>query len=92
MGTSCESAAPVAPGPQNLLVTESAAAANQNCCRSCDQDSEKGNNSGSFRIQLLKETLSATGMVGKFMALVARRVFVLYVSSALAGAVLNGYG
>ena len=69
MCTSCESATPVAPGPQNLLVTESAAAANQNCCSSSNQDSEQGNNSGSFRIRLLKETLSATGMVGKFMAL-----------------------
>jgi uncharacterized membrane protein YraQ (UPF0718 family) len=66
---SCESATPVVPGPLHLLDTESAPAANQNCCSSSNQDSEQGNNPGSFRMRLLKETLGATWMVGKFMAL-----------------------
>ena len=69
MCTSCESDTPISSGPLQHLVPESGPAANEDCCSSCTQDSEHSHNSDSFRMRLLKETLGATWMVGKFMAL-----------------------
>ena len=69
MCTSCASDAPIEAGPLQQLAPESCLAANEDCCSSCTQDTEHSHNSDSFRMRLLKETLGATWMVGKFMAL-----------------------
>jgi len=69
MCTSCEADMPSASDPLQNLVPESSSAANEACCSSCIQDSENSNSSVSFGMRLFKETLGATWMVGKFMAL-----------------------
>jgi uncharacterized membrane protein YraQ (UPF0718 family) len=69
MCTSCDSDMPIASDPLQHLIPESSPAADETCCSNCAQDSGRSNNSDSFRMRLLKETLGATWMVGKFMAL-----------------------
>jgi uncharacterized membrane protein YraQ (UPF0718 family) len=69
MCTSCEADLPIASCPRQNLMPESSSAANEACSSSCKADSEKSNSVTSFRMRLLKETLDATWMVGKFMAL-----------------------
>jgi uncharacterized membrane protein YraQ (UPF0718 family) len=69
MCNSCESDTTVASDSLQLLIPESNSTTNEDCCSSCIPDSENNNNSDSFRMRLLKETLGATWMVGKFMAL-----------------------
>ncbi|MBE9545359.1 MAG: permease [Proteobacteria bacterium] len=69
MCTSCEPDLPIVSDPLQHLVFESRPAANEDSCSSCPQDTEHSHNSDSFRMRLLKETLGATWMVGKFMAL-----------------------
>ena len=69
MCTSCEAeASPVTDGLQTL-VAESVSAVNEKSCCSSTQDAEAANNPSSFRNRLFKETLAATWMVTKFMAL-----------------------
>ena len=69
MCTACDSDTPIASDPLPGLIPESAPAVNQSCCSSSGQDSEISNQSDSFRKRLFKETLGATWMVSKFMAL-----------------------
>jgi uncharacterized membrane protein YraQ (UPF0718 family) len=69
MCTSCESDLPIVSDPLQQLAPESSPAANEDCCSRCTPDSEHSHNSDSFRMRLLKETLGATWMVAKFMAL-----------------------
>jgi len=69
MCTSCEADMPIASGPLQNLIPESSSAANEACCSSCTQDSDNSTSSASFGMRLFKETLGATWMVGKFMAL-----------------------
>jgi uncharacterized membrane protein YraQ (UPF0718 family) len=69
MCNSCETiASPVTVGRQSLIA-KSVPAADENGCCSSIQDSESGTNPSSFRMRLLNETLAATWMVAKFMAL-----------------------
>ena len=65
---SCDSGASPAPDPLQQLVPELNPAANGNCCSS-KLDSDNKNSHDSFWIRLPKETLTATLMVAKFMAL-----------------------
>jgi uncharacterized membrane protein YraQ (UPF0718 family) len=69
MCTSFQSDTPIVSDPLKTLVSESNPAVKEDCCSSCTRDSENSNSSDSFRIRLLKETLGATWMVAKFMAL-----------------------
>ena len=69
MCTSCQSDTPIGLDPLKTLVSESNPAVKEDCCSSCTQDSENSTSSDSFRMRLLRETLGATWMVGKFMAL-----------------------
>ena len=69
MCTSCQTDTAVVLDPQKTLVSELNPVVKEDCCASCTQDSENSNSSNSFWMQLFKETLGATWMVGKFMAL-----------------------
>ena len=69
MCTSCEADTPISADPLQKVVPEPGPAANENCCSSCIRDSVNSIGPDSFRKRLLKETLGATWMVGKFMAL-----------------------
>jgi hypothetical protein len=48
---------------------ESSPAATEGCCSSSTQNSKQSNNSESFRFRLFMETVGATWMIAKFMAL-----------------------
>jgi uncharacterized membrane protein YraQ (UPF0718 family) len=69
MCTSCEADMPSASDPLQNLIPESSSAANEACCSSCIPDSDNSTSTASFGMRLFKETLGATWMVGKFMAL-----------------------
>jgi uncharacterized membrane protein YraQ (UPF0718 family) len=79
--TTCASEAPVASSPLHNLITESVPAPNEDCGCCSTQASEHGNNAPSFWTRLFKETLGATWMVAKFMALafLLEGVITLYV-------------
>ena len=67
--TSCDSDKPITVDPLQQLVIDSGPTTNEGCCNSSPGDDEPGSSTDSFRIRLLKETLGATWMVTKFMAL-----------------------
>lgn len=69
MCTSCEAETSPVTGGLRPLVAESVSAVNEKNCCSSVQDSEPAINPSSFRKRLCKETLAATWMVTKFMAL-----------------------
>jgi uncharacterized membrane protein YraQ (UPF0718 family) len=69
MCTCCEAGTQIASGPLQNLIAELNSVANEPCCNSCPRDSENSSGAVSFRMRLFKETLGATWMVGKFMAL-----------------------
>ena len=67
--TSCDSDRPLNVDSLQPLAIESGPTTKEDCCNSSPGDSEPGSNTDSFRIRLLKETMGATWMVAKFMAL-----------------------
>ena len=91
MCTTCESEPPIASVPPKPLAVESTSAADENCCSSCAPDSEQGHSTDSFRMRLLKETLGATWMVAKFMALafLLEGLITLYVPAGWIAGVLG---
>ena len=80
MCTSCDSGKSTAPDPLQTLVAELNPAVNEDCCCS-KPESENKTNIVSFWARLSKETLAATWMVAKFMALafLLEGVITLYV-------------
>ena len=91
MCTSCGPATPAPSSPLQQLRPESNPAATEDCSSSCAADSENRNDSDSFRRRLLKETLGATWMVAKFMALafLLEGLITLYVPEGWIAAVLG---
>jgi uncharacterized protein len=79
--TTCASGAPVTSSPPDNLNAESGPGANEDCGCCSPLAFEHGNNVPSFWMRLLKETLGATWMVAKFMALafLLEGVITLYV-------------
>ena len=69
MCTTCASEAPAVSSPLHNLIVASGPAANEECGCCSTQASEHGHNAPSFWMRLFKETLGATWMVAKFMAL-----------------------
>ncbi len=69
MCTSCDSKPLVSTGPLQQLSPGSIPIADNKCCGNDTAVTESNNNADLFRMRLLKETLSATWMVAKFMAL-----------------------
>ena len=67
--TSCDSDRPLNADSLPKLDIKSGPTTREDCCSSSAADSEPGSKDDSFRIRLLKETLGATWMVAKFMAL-----------------------
>ena len=67
--TACDSDKPLNADPLQQLAIDSGPTTKEGCCNSSPGDSEPDSNTDSFRIRLLKETLGATWMVAKFMAL-----------------------
>jgi uncharacterized membrane protein YraQ (UPF0718 family) len=69
MCTPCESDAFIRTDLLPQMAIESNPDSTEDCCSGCTQDSGQSNNSDSFRSRLFNETLGATWMVAKFMAL-----------------------
>ena len=81
MCTTCTSEAAVASSPLDNLIADSGPAASEDCGCCSPRASEHGDNASSFWMRLFKETLGATWMVAKFMALafLLEGVITLYV-------------
>lgn len=81
MCTTCAPEAPAASSPLDNVIAESGPGANEDCGCCSPLAYEYGNNAPSFWMRLLKETLGATWMVAKFMALafLLEGVITLYV-------------
>ncbi len=89
--TACASEAPNTSVPLQHLVAESTAAANEDCCGTCSQDSGHRYKADSFRTRLIPEILDATWMIGKFMALafLLEGLIALYVPEQWIGGLLG---
>jgi uncharacterized membrane protein YraQ (UPF0718 family) len=89
--SACESPPPVTSALLQNLAVEPAPAARQGCCTSNHQDFDPGQSSDTFRMRLLKETMGATWMVAKFMALafLLEGLITLYVPEGWISAVLG---
>ena len=69
MCTSCESIPPIISAPLQPLDDTVGSSAKQSCRNSNRPEADDSYNSDTFRMQLIKETIGATWMVTKFMAL-----------------------
>ena len=69
MCTACESDPPITSAQLQPLDGTVGSSAKQSCCNSNQPEADAGHNSNTFRMRLLKETIGATWMVAKFMAL-----------------------
>ena len=79
--TSCDSDKPIAVDPLQQLAIDSGPTTNEGCCNSSPGKAQPGSSTDSFRVRLFKETLGATWMVTKFMALafLLEGLIILYV-------------